>query len=40
MIAWIAQGLEKVVPQPELNRKESPPAEQPAEVHQLLLQDV
>ncbi|XP_034535777.1 cyclic nucleotide-gated cation channel beta-1-like [Notolabrus celidotus] len=32
MIAWIAQGLEKVVPQPDLKGKEPPPAEQPAEV--------
>ncbi|XP_070824791.1 cyclic nucleotide-gated channel beta-3 [Chaetodon trifascialis] len=31
MIAWIAQGLEKVVPQPELKGKDSPPAEAPAE---------
>lgn len=35
MMAWIAQGLEKVVPQPDLKSKESAPAEQPAEVHQL-----
>lgn len=40
MIAWIAQGLEKVVPQPELTKKETPTVEQPAEVHQLFLQDV
>ncbi|XP_030269122.1 cyclic nucleotide-gated cation channel beta-1-like [Sparus aurata] len=32
MIAWIAQGLEKVVPKPELKSKESAEAEQPAEV--------
>ncbi|CAJ1049897.1 Cyclic nucleotide-gated cation channel beta-1 [Xyrichtys novacula] len=33
MIAWIAQGLEKVVPHPELKSKEPPPpAEQPTEV--------
>ncbi|GLD74648.1 cyclic nucleotide-gated cation channel beta-1, partial [Lates japonicus] len=31
MIAWIAQGLEKVVPQPDLKNKESTPAELPAE---------
>uniref|UniRef100_A0A3Q2X5W6 Cyclic nucleotide gated channel subunit beta 1 n=1 Tax=Haplochromis burtoni TaxID=8153 RepID=A0A3Q2X5W6_HAPBU len=34
MIAWISQGLEKVVPQPELKSKEPPTAEQPAEVRQ------
>ncbi|XP_039469797.1 cyclic nucleotide-gated cation channel beta-1-like isoform X2 [Oreochromis aureus] len=34
MIAWISQGLEKVVPQPELKSKEPPAAEQPAEVRQ------
>ncbi|XP_030574881.1 cyclic nucleotide-gated cation channel beta-1 isoform X4 [Archocentrus centrarchus] len=34
MIAWISQGLEKVVPQPELKSKDPPLAEQPAEVHQ------
>lgn len=34
MIAWIAQGLEKVVPQPDLKNKESIPAELPAEVRQ------
>ncbi|KAM7014986.1 cyclic nucleotide-gated channel beta-1 [Tautogolabrus adspersus] len=36
MIAWIAQGLEKVVPQPELKSKEPPqlPAEPPTEVCQ------
>ncbi|XP_071346042.1 cyclic nucleotide-gated channel beta-3 isoform X2 [Trachinotus anak] len=36
VIAWIAQGLEKVVPQPqaELKSKESPPAEPPTEVQQ------
>lgn len=39
MIAWIAEGLEKVVPQPDLKSKESPPAEPPTEVQQLL-QDV
>ncbi|XP_041636730.1 cyclic nucleotide-gated cation channel beta-1-like [Cheilinus undulatus] len=32
MIAWIAQGLEKVVPQPDLKSKEPPPAEQPTEM--------
>ncbi|XP_051800868.1 cyclic nucleotide-gated cation channel beta-3 [Acanthochromis polyacanthus] len=32
MIAWISQGLEKVVPQPDLKAKETPAAEQPAEV--------
>ncbi|KAK7912862.1 hypothetical protein WMY93_013073 [Mugilogobius chulae] len=32
MIAWISQGLEKVVPHPELKNKESPPAEKPVEV--------
>ncbi|XP_044214190.1 cyclic nucleotide-gated cation channel beta-3 isoform X1 [Thunnus albacares] len=31
MIAWIAQGLEKVVPQPDLKNKEPPSAEQPTE---------
>lgn len=36
MIAWIAEGLEKVVPHPDLKSKESPPAEPPAEVQQLL----
>lgn len=40
VIAWIAQGLEKVVPQPDVKSRESPPAEQPTEVHQKLLQDV
>ena len=39
MIAWIAQGLEKVVPKPELKSKESAGADQPAEVLKLL-QDV
>ncbi|XP_022605653.1 cyclic nucleotide-gated cation channel beta-1 [Seriola dumerili] len=36
MIAWLTQGLEKVVPHPqaELKSKESPPAEPPAEVQQ------
>lgn len=28
MMAWISQGLEKVVPQPELRSRESPAAEQ------------
>ncbi|XP_042343057.1 cyclic nucleotide-gated cation channel beta-1-like [Plectropomus leopardus] len=32
MIAWISQGLEKVVPKPELSRKETAAAEPPAEV--------
>ncbi|KAI3376923.1 hypothetical protein L3Q82_000021 [Scortum barcoo] len=32
MIAWIAQGFEKVVPKPDLNKKESAAAEPPAEV--------
>lgn len=32
MIAWLTQGLEKVVPHPELKNKDSPPAEPPAEV--------
>lgn len=31
MIAWISQGLEKVVPQPDLKPKETPAAEPPAE---------
>ncbi|XP_047187414.1 cyclic nucleotide-gated cation channel beta-3 isoform X2 [Scophthalmus maximus] len=31
MLAWIAQGLEKVVPQPDLKVKESAAAERPAE---------
>ncbi|KAK9542155.1 hypothetical protein VZT92_000042 [Zoarces viviparus] len=34
MMAWIAQGLEKVVPQPDVNRKETPPAQPPTEVRQ------
>ncbi|XP_034385719.1 cyclic nucleotide-gated cation channel beta-1 [Cyclopterus lumpus] len=34
MMAWIAQGLEKVVPQPDINRKETPAAQQPTEVQQ------
>ncbi|KAF0042673.1 hypothetical protein F2P81_004010 [Scophthalmus maximus] len=32
MLAWIAQGLEKVVPQPDLKVKESAAAERPAEI--------
>lgn len=32
MIAWISQGLEKVVPHPELKNKESPPPEKPVDV--------
>lgn len=35
MVAWIAQGLEKVVPQPDAKTKDSAaeqPAEPPAEV--------
>ncbi|XP_032375216.1 cyclic nucleotide-gated cation channel beta-1 isoform X2 [Etheostoma spectabile] len=32
MMAWISQGLEKVVPQPDLNKKET--SELPIEVHQ------
>lgn len=38
MIAWIAQGLEKVVPQPDLKVKESPAAAE--QVHQRHLQEV
>ncbi|XP_032417546.1 cyclic nucleotide-gated cation channel beta-3 isoform X3 [Xiphophorus hellerii] len=34
MMAWISQGLEKVVPQPELRSRESPAAEQQLQVQQ------
>ncbi|XP_070411166.1 cyclic nucleotide-gated channel beta-3 isoform X3 [Nothobranchius furzeri] len=33
MVAWISQGLEKVVPQPELKSKESPAVAQQVQVH-------
>ncbi|AWP01028.1 putative cyclic nucleotide-gated cation channel beta-1-like [Scophthalmus maximus] len=39
MLAWIAQGLEKVVPQPDLKVKESAAAERPAEVGQEIKMD-
>ncbi|XP_062417958.1 cyclic nucleotide-gated cation channel beta-3 isoform X2 [Pungitius pungitius] len=34
LMAWIAEGLEKVVPQPDVKTKGTPAAQQPAEVHQ------
>ncbi|KAM8893785.1 cyclic nucleotide-gated channel beta-1 isoform 2-T2 [Spinachia spinachia] len=34
LMAWIAEGLEKVVPKPDVKRKGTPAAQQPAEVHQ------